>query len=262
MHARRISISVLLGFTLACAEGAAGDEVSTSYTSAANDEDSAGTDESGSDSGTPAFCGDQTCDAPSETCQTCVADCGACSFCGDEVCSASGGENCMTCPLDCDVCPGCGNGTCEGNESCASCPADCTEGCTDPFCGDHLCNGTDTCENCSEDCGLCAPFCGDDSCNGGEDCASCEQDCGSCAGCPNGQCGEGESCQSCAADCGQCTCPCNPNDPNFNNFCYYGPNTAGCPMTLAGGYCDPNGDGSYQDGDWNLGYYEYLAQCG
>jgi hypothetical protein len=33
-------------------------------------------------------------------------------------------------------------------------------------------------------------------------------------------------------------------------------------MTQPGGYCDPNGDGGYGDADWNLGYFEYLAQCG
>ncbi len=254
---------------LGCAEGANTDEVSTSYTTAANDEGTeTGLDEtasdtlgSSSDDGQP-FCGDQSCDAPGETCQNCVADCGACSFCGDMACDAQAGETCMTCPLDCDVCPGCGNATCEANESCASCPVDCTEGCQDPICGDQFCNGSETCMGCPVDCGMCAPACGDGSCNGAEDCGSCSDDCGACASCPNNQCGDGESCLSCPADCGNCTCPCNPNDPNFNNFCYYGPNTGGCPMTLAGGYCDPNGDGSYQDGDWNQGWYDYQAQCG
>jgi hypothetical protein len=33
-------------------------------------------------------------------------------------------------------------------------------------------------------------------------------------------------------------------------------------MTQPGGYCDPNGDGSYDDGDWNMGWFDYQAQCG
>jgi hypothetical protein len=51
------------------------------------------------------------------------------------------------------------------------------------------------------------------------------------------------------------SCPCQPNDPSFNNFCFYAPNTAGCPMT-AGGYCDGSEAG------WEKGYYAYLEKCG
>ncbi len=32
-------------------------------------------------------------------------------------------------------------------------------------------------------------------------------------------------------------------------------------MTSRGGYCDPNGDASYTDGDWVRGYNEYYAAC-
>jgi hypothetical protein len=28
-------------------------------------------------------------------------------------------------------------------------------------------------------------------------------------------------------------------------------------MTQPGGYCDPNGDGSYADADWVRGYYDH-----
>jgi hypothetical protein len=56
----------------------------------------------------------------------------------------------------------------------------------------------------------------------------------------------------------QPTCPCTGVE---NNFCQHAPNTAGCPMTMAGGYCDPNGDGSYADGDWNKGWYDYHDAC-
>ncbi|MEZ4445379.1 MAG: hypothetical protein R3B72_40270 [Polyangiaceae bacterium] len=54
------------------------------------------------------------------------------------------------------------------------------------------------------------------------------------------------------------SCSC---EPQLDNFCGHAPNTAGCPMTQPGGYCDPNGDGSYSDGDWTLGWYEYAAAC-
>ena len=32
-------------------------------------------------------------------------------------------------------------------------------------------------------------------------------------------------------------------------------------MTMLGGYCDPNGDGSYADGDWSRGWSDYRARC-
>jgi hypothetical protein len=56
------------------------------------------------------------------------------------------------------------------------------------------------------------------------------------------------------------TCPC-INAPGVDNFCHYGPSYAGCPMTAPGGYCDPNGDGSFVDGDWVQGWYDWHAQC-
>lgn len=52
-------------------------------------------------------------------------------------------------------------------------------------------------------------------------------------------------------------CPCDRTD----NYCHHPPQTNGCPMTLPGGYCDPNGDGSYADGDWVRGYNEYQTYC-
>ncbi len=54
-------------------------------------------------------------------------------------------------------------------------------------------------------------------------------------------------------------CPCS-TAPAFDNFCDHPPSTQGCAMTQPGGYCDPNGDSSYTDGDWNRGYYEYHGQ--
>lgn len=56
------------------------------------------------------------------------------------------------------------------------------------------------------------------------------------------------------------TCPC-LNAPGVNNFCHYGPSYPGCPMTAPGGYCDPNGDGSFAEGNWDQGWYDWQAQC-
>ena len=55
------------------------------------------------------------------------------------------------------------------------------------------------------------------------------------------------------------TCPCLPG---VDNFCDYGPKAPGCAMTWPGGYCDPNGDQSFVDGDWGRGWTEHAAQCG
>lgn len=62
-------------------------------------------------------------------------------------------------------------------------------------------------------------------------------------------------------------CGCNEdNDPpagdgTFDNICDWAPNT--CVDTAPGGFCDPNGNGSYDDADWTLGYYNYLGLgCG
>lgn len=270
---RKLSLRILMllvgpALALACSGGQGTDE-STSYavslggdSPGTEDESGEGDDDGDGDPGTGGdpFCGDQFCDPLTESCQTCQADCDVCPYCGDGSCN--GTETCMLCALDCEVCAGCGDSICDGpTETCATCPQDCVDGCQGAVCGDGSCNGTDSCSNCEQDCGICAPSCGDGMCNGSEDCGTCEQDCGACAECPNDSCGAGESCISCAQDCGECTCPCS-GDPNFNNFCHHGPNTAGCPMTQPGGYCDPNGDGSYEDGDWNMGYFDYLAQCG
>jgi len=157
-------------------------------------------------------------------------------YCGDAVCGPD--EDCESCALDCGACETCGDGTCAGAETCETCPADC------PL------------DECGE-----GPSCGDGQCEPTESCERCPQDCGECDVCGNGVCGNGETCGSCAEDCGECMCPCS-EDPGIDNFCFYAPNTPECPMTAPGGYCDPNGDGSYDDGDWNQGYFAYLEQCG
>lgn len=53
------------------------------------------------------------------------------------------------------------------------------------------------------------------------------------------------------------SCPC-----TGDNRCANPPNTAGCPMTSPGGYCDPNGDGNFTDGDWTKGWYDHQGECG
>jgi hypothetical protein len=53
------------------------------------------------------------------------------------------------------------------------------------------------------------------------------------------------------------------NDPtgNNDNICDVPPDSADCGPTQPGGYCDPNGDGLYDDGDWQRGYYDWLGEC-
>jgi hypothetical protein len=53
-------------------------------------------------------------------------------------------------------------------------------------------------------------------------------------------------------------CPCRSD---IDNYCLHSPSTPGCPMTDPWGYCDPNGDGSFSDADWNQGYQEFQQYC-
>lgn len=54
------------------------------------------------------------------------------------------------------------------------------------------------------------------------------------------------------------TCECRAD---VDNYCLYPKSTASCGMTAPGGYCDPNGDGSFDDADWVRGYNEYHSAC-
>jgi len=78
-----------------------------------------------------------------------------------------------------------------------------------------------------------------------------------------------------AYDCGVCCrraggAPPPPPDPpagcgcrsGADNYCDYPPSTPGCEMTYPGGYCDPNGDGSYDDANWSRGWHEHRSRCG
>lgn len=55
-------------------------------------------------------------------------------------------------------------------------------------------------------------------------------------------------------------CPCLVG-PEIDNICDYGPSYEGCPAAFPGGYCVPNRDGDFRDGDWNRGFYEYIDVC-
>lgn len=54
-------------------------------------------------------------------------------------------------------------------------------------------------------------------------------------------------------------CPCEPAAAESLNFCGLSPGA--CEATTPGGYCDPDGDGNFADGDWNLGWQEWTAKC-
>jgi hypothetical protein len=89
-----------------------------------------------------------------------------------------------------------------------------------------------------------ADFCGDGQCTGAET----EPSCWGPGFCP-GDCLKQPKCLS--------DCPC---APGINSFCQLLPQT--CSAVDIGGYCDPNGDGQFQDGDWTKGNLEHVAKCG
>lgn len=138
--------------------------------------------------------------------------------CGDGTCTAEI-ETCQTCPADCNVCPAvCGNGSCEGpGETCLSCAQDC--GACGAVCGDGACTkDKEDCKSCPQDCNVCPAYCGDGACaKDTEDCASCAADCGNCPTfCGNGKCElPAESYSSCPKDCP----PTGTCDPLTSNGC-------------------------------------------
>ena len=50
--------------------------------------------------------------------------------------------------------------------------------------------------------------------------------------------------------------------PNVDNCCDMGIERPGVLPTWPGGICDPNGDGDFSDGDWDLGHQCYREKCG
>lgn len=81
-----------------------------------------------------------------------------------------------------------------------------------------------------------------------------------------GQCEAAFACEiECIRPCG-CDC-----QAGVDNFCTYGIEPSGgrsnprwdpdCAMLQSGGYCDPNGDRSFEDGDWQRGFLEFRYVC-
>ena len=126
-------------------------------------------------------CGDDFCDAATETCASCVEDCVG-NICpeGGGVCVVdpeTGDPSCQECTGD--DCPTCGDGICDtSTDTCAECPEDCV----DNICpeGGGVCvvdpeTGDPSCQECiGDDC----PTCGDGICDTATDtCAECPEDC-------------------------------------------------------------------------------------
>lgn len=54
-------------------------------------------------------------------------------------------------------------------------------------------------------------------------------------------------------------CPCTAEAAAAMNLCGLPPGT--CEPVKPGGYCDPNGDSNFADGDWVLGWEHWSALC-
>jgi len=193
--------------------------------------------------------------------------------------------------------PACGDGVVDIGEQCDDggtaggdgCSEVCLNENADPdggICGDGTCDAAEGPERCAADC-ECEPGTVEILCNAIEsacffrdhprfegDCADCVDD-GSgrfpdCSGagdcwrfCADGHWTTEPWCESqCEDRTGgvpdACACP---DAGNAENFCHLAPRTSGCPMTAAGGYCDPDGDGQYDDGDWDRGASDYDSVC-
>ena len=86
-------------------------------------------------------------------------------------------------------------------------------------------------------------MCGDGVCTGAETEPACWG-----AGFCQGDCLKQPKCIS--------DCPCSPG---ITTFCNLAPGV--CSATKPGGYCDPNGDGQFFDGDFTKGNLEHGAKC-
>jgi hypothetical protein len=121
----------------------------------------------------------------------------------------------------------------------------------DNVCGDgEECNGTDCV------CDAAHTLCGSECVTliSLEHCGACFRACGS-----GTMCYGGGDCYACVSIDRPDSCPCVTGG---DNYCMHGPGRVGCPMTMPGGYCDPDGDGSFDDGDWCRGFYEHALECG
>ena len=185
------------------------------------------------------LCVDETGECPAGDVETGAA----CGNCGHEE---------RTCAVDCTWRPW----ACTGEGACA--PGS-WESCNE--CGRHTCSGTCSWGSCQADTsclygqtcdsgGNCVDVCGDGTCSLGEYCCTCSGDCGTC-GTVTGFtcCAETDVATEPASVPGRC-----------NNMCHWS-NVTGLDMTWPGGYCDPNGDGYRDDGDWVRGWQEYQLRC-
>lgn len=198
---------------------------------------------------------------PADACAS-ASDCGACT--ARSTCGWCAGA-CVTGNFD-------GGGSCTRaagswawtSSQCASPPTPAPG----PRCSDGVCNGTENCTSCPTDCGTCPT-----SCPAGTYAIwTCTSDRTARVRCTSGSV-QREACSSgcesrpvgtddvCASPSPAPTTPQCPCRAGVDNYCLYPVATPGCAMTAGGGYCDPNGDGSFTDADWTRGYNEFHAQC-
>jgi hypothetical protein len=106
-------------------------------------------------------CGNDVCEVPSETPNSCSLDCGAPPpVCGDAKCESP--ESPYTCSEDCGAPPPvCGDRQCQGDESKETCPIDC--GFPDPVCGDQRCDASENFTSCPADCAAPEPIVAQDT---------------------------------------------------------------------------------------------------
>lgn len=191
---------------------------------------------------------DNDCDG--QTDESCGCTNGTSRSCYD---GPGGTKNVGACSSGMETCSGGTWGSCQGqvkptSESCDGNDNDC-DGQTDEGLSGGSCNTGKP--------GICGD--GTLKCSGGS--KSCEQknqprwehcdgrddDCDGKSDAQEGSCGPWPSCHK--------------SDPDFDNCCDYPPKTPGVLPTWPGGICDPNGDGSYSDGNWNAGFYCYKEKC-
>lgn len=190
------------------------------------------------------------------------ASCGTCAA-EVRVCQAG----CVWGPWECVASSECTPGVVQQGAVCTMCGVE--ERVCQPDCswGAYVCTGQGVCsqgqtQSCND--------CGQRSCLA--DCSwesGCSGSGGTCSGsavcdangycvlpCGNGVCEVGEDSYNCAADCPTFNC-----NMGWDNMCLCGVNAPGLLMTHCGGYCDPNCDGDFSDGDWYLGWCEYCDRC-
>jgi hypothetical protein len=160
----------------------------------------------------------------------------------------------------------CNGGTCQGSACTSTGPAGCDNGV--PIGGTACQTQGDTVEY------VCLPgstpgnsMWSPQSCNGGTCQGSACTGGGGSGGGSGTSSSSAASSSSSAASSGSGTPGCAPTGTcgcknGVNNFCLYGINVPGCPMTAPGGYCDPTSPyGDFSDADWTRGYDEYQAAC-